>query len=305
MTDRKQWPQGPAEVTAPRTLDLEEPVTALKVRVFGGTVNVVGSPETDRARVEIAEVHGPPLTVSYEDGTLTVGYDDLPWKNFLKFLERKEWQRSAVASVTVPTTVEVELGTVTASAVVSGIGGRTELRGVSGESTLVGLSGPVHAGTVSGRVQAQAVRGDLRFDTVSGDLTVIEGCGGSVQAESVNGDMVLDLDPAANGTDVQLRTVSGEIAIRLPDPADAEVDANTTSGTVANAFEDLRVDGRWGAKRVTGRLGAGTGRLKASTVSGSLALLRRPPAEDAPRDGAPGDPQGDAPAEPPADRKVL
>ncbi|CAM5660465.1 hypothetical protein STENM327S_05050 [Streptomyces tendae] len=38
--------------------------------------------------------------------------------------------------------------------------------------------------------------------------------------------------------------------------------------------------GQWGAKRITGRLGAGNGRLKATTVSGSIALLRRPTAED-------------------------
>lgn len=67
-----------------------------------------------------------------------------------------------------------------------------------------------------------------------------------MKADSVSGDMVLDLDPAATGTDVQLTTVSGEVAIRLPAPGDAEVDANTTSGTVANAFEDLRVSGQWG-----------------------------------------------------------
>ncbi len=35
-----------------------------------------------------------------------------------------------------------------------------------------------------------------------------------------------------------------------------------------------------GAHKVTGRLGAGTGKLRATTVSGSIALLRRPPRED-------------------------
>ena len=58
------------------------------------------------------------------------------------------------------------------------------------------------------------------------------------------------------------------------------MEANTASGTVSSAFEDLRVTGQWGAKKITGRLGAGNGRLKATTASGSIALLRRPPAED-------------------------
>ncbi|MFI8994434.1 DUF4097 family beta strand repeat-containing protein [Streptomyces sp. NPDC053542] len=292
MSASKEWPDGPAEVAEPRTLDVDAPVNTLQVRVYGGTVNVVGSTTADRTRVEITEIDGPPLTVSYDRGTLTVGYDDLPWRGLLKFLDRKGWQRSAVVSVTVPAAARVEVGAVGASAVLSGISGRTELRGVSGDATLVRLTGPVRAETVTGRVEAQAVTGALRFHSVSGDLTLIDGGGSSVRAESVTGDMVVDLDPAAEGTDVRLTTVSGEVAIRLPDPADTEVEANTTSGAVSNAFDDLRVGGQWGAKNITGRLGAGTGRLKVTTVSGSLALLRRPRPED-------------APADPPADKKVL
>ncbi|KAA6214029.1 hypothetical protein CP973_33300 [Streptomyces albofaciens JCM 4342] len=296
MSARTEW-----SVSAPRTLEIGEEVTALEVRVVGGTVNVVGTSDGGRPRVEISELSGPPLTVRQEAGTLTVTYDDLPWKGFLKFLDRKGWHRSAVVSVTVPAATDVAIGTVGASAVISGIGGRTELRGVSGDSTLVRLTGPVRAETVSGRVEGQAVTGDLRFNSVSGDLTLIEGSGGTVKADSVSGDMVLDLDPVATGTDIRLTTVSGEVAIRLPAPGDtevdAEVDANTTSGTVANAFEDLRVSGQWGAKRITGRLGSGNGRLKVTTISGGLALLRRPPSPDGPAD--PKAPAG------PTDKKVL
>lgn len=187
----------------------------------------------------------------------------------------------------VPAGSSVEVGVVGAGAVISRIQGTTAVRGVSGDTTLVGLSGAVRADTVSGNLEAQSVTGDLRYNSVSGDLTVIEGAGSSVRAESVSGDMVIDLDPAGKPTDIRLTTVSGEVAIRLPHPADAQVEANTASGAVSNAFDDLRVSGQWGAKKITGTLGAGTGKLKATTVSGSIALLRRPPAEDDPHDAAP------------------
>jgi hypothetical protein len=208
-----------------------------------------------------------------------VAYDDLPWRGFLKWLDRKGWRRSAVVSLAVPADTRVEVGVVGAAAVVSGLRGPSVVKGVTGDTTLVALSGPVRADTVSGNLEAQAVTGDLRFNSVSGDLTVVEGSGSSVRAESVSGSMIVDLDPEGP-TDVGLTSVSGEIAIRLPSPADAEVEANTASGTISNAFEGLRVHGQWGAHKVTGRLGAGTGRLRATTVSGSIALLRRPPAED-------------------------
>ncbi|MFE7107561.1 DUF4097 domain-containing protein [Streptomyces sp. NPDC057575] len=273
-------------IAEPQKLTFDDPVTSLNVRIVGGTVNVVGT-EEPAARLEVSGIEGPPLVVTLEDGALTVAYEDLPWQNFLKWFDRKGWHRSAVVSLAVPAGSAVEVGVVGAGAVVSGIRGRTDVRGVTGDTTLVGLAGPVLADTVSGSVEAQSVTGELRFHSVSGDLTVVEGSGASVRAESVSGNMVLDLDPTGKPTDIRLTTVSGEVAIRLPHPADATVEANTASGSVSNGFEDLRVSGQWGAKKITGTLGAGTGKLRATTVSGSIALLRRPPAEDGPHDAEP------------------
>lgn len=280
------------EVAERKKLTFDDPVTALNVRIVNGTVNVVGTDEAvlneqGGARLEISHVEGPPLIVTKNGSTLTVAYEDLPWKGFLKWLDRKGRHRSAVVSLAVPAGTAVEVGLVGAGAVISGMRGRTDIRGVTGDTTLVGLSGPVRADTVSGNLEAQAVTGDLRFQSVSGDLTFIEGAGSSVRADSVSGDMVIDLAPAGKPTELELTTVSGELAIRLPHPTDARVEANTASGTVSNAFEDLRVSGQWGAKKITGTLGAGTGTLRATTVSGSIALLRRPPAEDEPHDTVP------------------
>ncbi|GAA3499403.1 DUF4097 family beta strand repeat-containing protein [Streptomyces prasinosporus] len=305
-------------------LTFDAPVDELHVRIVDGTVNVVGTDE-DSARLEVSEIEGPPLVVTQKDGVLTVAYDDLSWKGLLKWLDRRGRLRSAVVSLAVPARTRVEVGVVGAGAVVSGIRGPAVVKGVAGDTTLVALSGPVRAETVSGNLEAQSVTGDLRFASVSGDLTVVEGSGSSVRADSVSGSMIVDLDPDGP-TDVRLTSVSGEIAIRLPDPADAEVEANTASGAVSNAFEGLRVHGQWGAHKITGRLGAGSGRLRATTVSGSIALLRRPAGEDGPgpADGsddgpgggprdAPGDnaPTGggegaaDAPADGTTDKKVL
>ncbi|MEW9509889.1 DUF4097 family beta strand repeat-containing protein [Streptomyces bacillaris] len=271
-------------VAEPQKLAFDDPVTALQVRVVGGTVNVVGTDEPG-ARLEVSAVEGPPLLVTYENGRLTVAYEDLPWQDLLRWLDPGGRRRSAVVSLTVPAAASVEVGVVGAGAVVSGIEGRTDVRGITGDITLVGLSGAVRGDSVSGSLEAQGVTGDLRFHSVAGDLTVVDGAGASVRAESISGDMVLDVEPSAAAsdrpTDIRLTTVSGEIAIRLPHPADARVEANTASGAVSNAFEDLRVGGQWGAKKITGTLGAGTGTLKATTVSGSIALLRRPPAEEA------------------------
>ncbi|MFD7698947.1 DUF4097 domain-containing protein [Streptomyces caelestis] len=285
-------------VAEPTKLTFDTPVSDLRVRIVNGAVNIVGTDEGP-AHLQVSEIEGPPLVVTEKDGTLTVAYDDLPWKGFLKWLDRKGWRRSAVVSLAVPARTRVEVGVVGAGAVVSGIRGPAAVKGVAGDTTLVALSGPVRAKTVSGNVEAQSVTGDLRFASVSGDLTVVEGSGPSVRADTVGGSMIVDLDPDGPA-DVKLTSVSGEIAVRLPYPADAEVEANTASGAISNAFDDLRVQGQWGAHKLTGRLGAGSGTLRATTVSGSIALLRRPAGEDepGPRDGS-GDNAGTT------DKKVL
>ncbi|GHB47873.1 hypothetical protein GCM10010347_17060 [Streptomyces cirratus] len=299
MAEQMTW-----SVAEPQKLTFEQQVTELRVRVVGGTVNVVAA-DDGPARLEVAEVNGPPLHVVQEGGILTVSYEDLPWngsQGFKKWFEgkpwkawsgsadgRKAWERSATVTLTVPAATAVQLATVSAAAFVSGISGATDVNGVSGDATLVGLSGKVKAHTVSGNVEAQSVTGELGFHSVSGGLTVVDGAGGSVRADSVSGDMLIDLvlDPAdARPVDITLNSVSGQVAIRLPHPADARVEANTATGGVSNAFEDLRVSGQWAAKRITGTLGAGTGTLRATTVSGAIALLRRP-AADGPDAAAP------------------
>ncbi|RFU84829.1 hypothetical protein DY218_20790 [Streptomyces triticagri] len=288
-------PKSSWDVTEPHKLTFDDPLTAVHVRTVHGTVNVVGTDEGS-TRLEVSEIEGPPLRVTLEDGTLTVAYDDLPWQGFLKWFDRKGHRRRAVVSLAVPAATRVEVGVVGASAVVSGIEAKTTVRGVSGDSTLLGIAGPVTAETVSGSVEAQAVTGKLRFSSVSGGLTVVEGSGPSVRADSVSGHMIVDVGPGSDPTDIQLNNVSGEIAVRLPHPADAKVEANTASGTVSNSFDELRVDGNWGAKRVTGRLGAGRGTLKANTVSGAIALLHRPAAPEG---------EDEPPADTPPTGKVL
>ncbi len=84
-------------VAEPKKLTFDEPVSDLHVRIVNGTVNVVGTDEGS-ARLEISEIDGPPLVVTQSNGTLTVAYEDLPWKGFLKWLDRKGWRRSAVVS---------------------------------------------------------------------------------------------------------------------------------------------------------------------------------------------------------------
>jgi hypothetical protein len=271
-------------VSGPEKITFDRPVSALQVRTVAGAVNVVAT--DGPARLEVAEIDGAPLLVTLEDGVLTVTYEDLTWrdfswKNVASFIDSWRRRRHAVVSLAVPADARVELGAVSADSVVSGVAGRVTVRGAGGDTTLVRVSGPVEAASVSGRIDAQSVSGDLRMHTVSGELTVVEGTASRLDANSVSGSVTVDLDGRAPA-DVRINTVSGEVAVRVPHPADTRVEAGTTSGQVSSAFDELRIGGTWGAKRLSGRLGSGAGKLQVTTVSGSVALLRRPAAPEDP-----------------------
>lgn len=256
-------------------------ITDLRVRIVDGAVNVV--PTDGPARLEITEVTGPPLVVTQEGNRLTVTYEDLRWQNLLQWLDRSSWKRRAVVSVAVPRRTRAQVGVVAGDAMVSGLHGAVAVNGVSGGLTIAQLPGPVETHTVSGQVTAQSVTGDLKVDSVSGELTVVE-AGGSVRASTVSGSITVDVAAAAHAdgqTRIDLNSVSGEILVRLPQPADANVDASSTGGAVSSAFDELQVHGGFGAKHLTGRLGRGAGRLRANSVSGSITLLKRPRQDDA------------------------
>ena len=256
----------------PDTLTFEE-VRRVVVKIVEGSVSVVGS--DDRPTLELSELSGEPLQVEHEDGKLTVGYE--PWRPWpLAWLVGGGHRRKAVLTLAVPRDCQVELKAVSAGLMVGGLHAPVEAHTVSGEITLTGLRGPVEAQTVSGPVQASGVTGDLSAQTVSGDLTVAEGGGGSVRGRTVSGALTIDLQ-ASGDRDINLTSVSGDLTVRLPGTSDLEVKLQSTSGQVSSAFEQLERDRTPGRYSAWGRLGTGTGRLRAVSTSGHVALLRRAP----------------------------
>jgi DUF4097 and DUF4098 domain-containing protein YvlB len=261
-------------VDEPGKLELDQGrVDRVRVRLIEGAVSVVGSDGSPA--LEVSHLEGEPLRVRQEDGTVTVDYER-PWRPGLLGWLTSRGQRRAVLSLAVPRECPVELEVVSASLMVGGLRAPVQAKTVSGEITLAGLGGAAEAESVSGAVQASAISGDLSAASMSGDLTVAEG-GGSVRARTISGTIAMDLGPSAE-RDVELSSVSGDVTVRLPEASDLEVRLRSTSGQVASAFEELRLDRTPGRHEARGRIGTGTGRLRATSTSGHVALLRRGPA---------------------------
>jgi hypothetical protein len=261
-------------VERPTVIDIDEAVERLDVRLVAGHVDVVAIDDAGKARVEVTQVEDEPLIVSVEAGVLTIRHERVSWDGILGWLRRSVERRRAVVAVAVPVTSAARIGVVSASAVVAGIDGPVTVRCVSGDIVLDEVRGQVEAESVSGDIEGRGLGGRLTFRTVSGGLTVVDGRSGSVTAKTVSGDVALDLHPPRDA-DIDVTTVSGDVTVRLPGDAGLRVEVASTSGDLASAFDGLEVDKKPGTNKLSGSVGDGAGALHGRTVSGRIALLSR------------------------------
>ena len=264
MGGMSQW-----TIEAPTSLEFDD-VTGLRVRLIAGSVAVLAT--DGKASVDVSSIEGDPLTVTYEGGVLTIAHENLTWEGLLKWLRPQ--RHSAAVTVTVPRKCPTQVGVVSASAVMSGISSRASVKSVSGGITLDGVTGDVDANTVSGALEAQGINGKLNFNTVSGDLTLADGWLERLDANGVSGDVTadVDLDPLGG---LHVTTVSGEVTLRLPAEADAQVNMHSLSGDVRSEFPELKRTSAPASRSVSGSLGAGSGHVSVTTMSGRVMLLRR------------------------------
>ncbi|HEY1323819.1 MAG TPA: DUF4097 family beta strand repeat-containing protein [Streptosporangiaceae bacterium] len=250
------------------TLDFDG-VVALKVRAISGSVAVLSTSE--RPCLDVASVTGQPLLVSHEAGILTVTYPDLSWEGLMGWLRPDG--HAANITIAVPKDCPAQVGTVSASSLVSGIDAKTAVRSLSGGITLDGVTGRVAADTVSGVVDAHRLSGQVGFKSVSGDLTLADSRLKQLEAKTLSGRITADLAETCGA--LKITTVSGPVIIRLPADASTEVHVRSTAGRVLSEVPGLDAAGYPGSNTLTGTLGTGSGRLSVTTMSGQVTLLER------------------------------
>lgn len=265
-------------VTEPQRLTFDEPVTRLDAAMFGGRLNVVGT--DGPARVEVDAASQLPLTVTLDDGRLTVRHEQpKAWPGPLAPL----WwwlvgqhRLGARVSVAVPYATPAVLQVTSGPVVVSSMRGEVSVTCTSGRVALLGVQGRIRANVISGPIEVLGCAGEISLETVSGEITVADAAASRLSAKTVSGALTADLDNPPHDSQLSLETVSGEITVRIREDSDLRVRLSAAHGRVTTDFPGLNASGRWGGTEGRGVLGAGTGTLVATAVSGHIALLRRP-----------------------------
>lgn len=125
--------------------------------------------------------------------------------------------------------------------------------------------------TVNGDVEATGLTADADVSTVNGSVRVETT--GLAEASTVNGSITASMG-RANWTDTRsFKTVNGGITLELPDDLNAEVSASTVNGSLSSDWP-MTVTGKWGPRRMRGKIGNGGRELALETVNGNIELRR-------------------------------
>lgn len=145
---------------------------------------------------------------------------------------------------------------------------------VSGDVEGHGIRGPIEARTVSGDVQLSDVTGPVvEAQTVSGNVTLESVGADEVTGHTVSGDVEFSGEIRPRG-DYDFKSLSGDVVMRIPRDAGAEVTGSTFSGDFRTSFAlTTRATSRYtGSQRLNGTIGNGSARIRVESFSGSVEI---------------------------------
>jgi len=254
-------------VDGPKVIDIER-VSKLKVTLIAGQVDIVGHDEPG-ARVEVHSVRGKALKVSIDGDTLEVDHPQLDWDNFIDVFASFRGSASADVSIMVPRDIALRFGVVSASALISGLSENARISTVSGDVVVDNVRGDLELNAVSGELSVRGHNGDVTARTVSGDITAT-GDIPKFHSDSISGKVFLDLTGVPE--EAKVKTVSGNVTVRLAPGVAARYRINTVAGKLQ--LDDSEITGIRGSySGKYGELDSHWLDFNASTVSGDVAVL--------------------------------
>lgn len=267
MTEK--WLIAPGEE---RVIDIDG-AARLKVGLVGGQIDVVAHDEPG-IRIEVHGVTVKDLRIESDGDHIEIDHPQLGWENFLEvFRNFGSGGPRAEISVAVPRGIALNLGVVSAGALVSGLANDARLNTVSGDLIVDTHTGDLSLNAVSGDVQVRELTGALNANSVSGDVAVT-GTVRKVTVDTVSGSMLVDAQGAVNT--IGLNTVSGTTTIRLDESLAANYVARSASGSITIDGIDRGGSGPTSYQGRTGELAGSFVDVRVNSVSGDITVLRRP-----------------------------
>jgi hypothetical protein len=250
----------------------------LSVNNFGGAIVVRGWNQ-DRVRVHGEHGRRGRVEVSVVGGTVSVKSGSRQGPPSVVDMEITVPQAMALAlsGTYAEITVEGTTGAIRAETVE----GEVRVRGGRGNITLSSIQGSVSLADAQGRIEVTSVNedvdlsnvsGEIRVETTNGEVTLTGIRSASVEAATINGDVVYD-GTINDGGSYSFSSHNGDITVTVGERANVTITAATANGDIDASFP-LPVTGTPGKRRWTFKLGTGSARLEAESFQGDIELRR-------------------------------
>jgi DUF4097 and DUF4098 domain-containing protein YvlB len=170
---------------------------------------------------------------------------------------------------------EVFANTVRGDVIIKGGTGVVTAKSVEGEVQVEGARGKINVSSVNEKVKISDTSGDITAESVNGSITMTGIDSKSVDASTVNGDIVFE-GKIADGGHYNFGTHNGNVSLGLPETVNATFTIRTYQGSFAT---DLPLEGITRAdiqrgRRVTSTLGNGSADVSLETFGGAIRVRR-------------------------------
>jgi DUF4097 and DUF4098 domain-containing protein YvlB len=173
--------------------------------------------------------------------------------------------------------VDGVLGPITAETVegeinVRGGSGIITLHSIQGSVTLADAKGRIEVNSVNESVALSNISGQITAEATNGDMTLTGIQSASVEATTINGDIVYEGAITDGGT-YRFSSHNGDVAVSVPERANVTISAATANGDIDASFP-LPYTGTPGKHRYTFKIGSGSARMEVESFQGDIKLRR-------------------------------
>jgi putative adhesin len=170
---------------------------------------------------------------------------------------------------------EVAVETVRGDIVLKGGSGSISAKTIDGEILVEGARGKITVSSVSQPIKVTGASGEITAETTNGSISLARIESSSVEAVTVNGNVVYEGTLADNGR-YSFSTHNGDITMTVPETANASFSVRTYNGEFGTSLplkgpekSELRR-----GKRVTYTLGTGSAEVEMESFGGAIRLRR-------------------------------
>lgn len=162
--------------------------------------------------------------------------------------------------------------TVDGSIEVRGGNGIITLHSIQGSVTLADATGRIEVNSVNESVELSNVSGEIKAETTNGDVQLTGVRSSSVEATTINGDVLYEGTITDGGT-YTFNSHNGDITVSVPEGANVTISVATANGDIDPSFPIPLTQTNRG-HRYTFKLGTGSARMEAESFQGDIQLRR-------------------------------